>query len=800
MGVIWYKVWYDLWHNKVRTLLVVLSIAAGVFAVGAMFGMADLMLSTMDRAHQAVLPAHIQMSLTTSIDRDTATSLKNIPGVEGAQPINEVTIQYKVHPQDPWKQGVIYMLDDFNHQSYELIQLKEGRWPKKDDIGIERLAAQYLNLGIGDQVIFKIGDTERAFPISGRIRHPFVPPPQFLDLAFFFMNADGLERFNIPAGKFNQLLLRVTPYSADHAKEVATAIKDRLGKEGIGVGSTLYEDPNRHWGRMFMEAFTVVLQVLAVVTLGMSVILVYNTLSALVTQQTNQIGIIKAIGGQSGAIARVYLTIVFIYGLLALVMAVPLGAFLAFTITQIFLNLFNIDYNEFQVSTQALGLQILAAIAVPLLAGLVPVLQGAGITVREAIASYGLGGDFGSSRLDQLVERIGARWLPSYYATSLGNLFRRKGRLLLTQLVLLTAGTMFLMVMSLNSSIRVTLDRIYAQRQFDVTLQFAGDQRVDRVAGVANSIEGVEKAEIRFTHSAAIIVGGQHVKEAGIGTLVDGIPPGSDFYKPLMLSGRWLAPGDGRVIVVTKDTADKSGIQVGSVVTLDLNEFGKRDWQVVGIYDPVFAGGFNPDTIYAPQDALLDAANTYNRGNTLLVRTNEHDSPSVNAVTAQLKDAYDGRKMKLAATQTEPDIRRTNDFQFSIVINFLLALAVIVAIVGGIALMGALSIGVVERTKEIGVLRAIGARSRTITGMMVMEGVLQGLLSWLIAVPLSFLVAKPMADLLGKVMFNANLDYAYNFPAVGIWLAIILVISILASAVPARSATRVSVRESLAYA
>lgn len=114
--------------------------------------------------------------------------------------------------------------------------------------------------------------------------------------------------------------------------------------------------------------------------------------------------------------------------------------------------------------------------------------------------------------------------------------------------------------------------------------------------------------------------------------------------------------------------------------------------------------------------------------------------------------------------------------------------------------MGALSIGVVERTKEIGVLRAIGARSRTITGMMVMEGVLQGLLSWLIAVPLSFLVAKPMADLLGKVMFNANLDYAYNFPAVGIWLAIILVISILASAVPARSATRVSVRESLAYA
>lgn len=799
MGVIWYKVWFDLWHNKTRTLLVVLSIAAGVFAIGAMFGMADLMLSTMDRAHQAVIPAHIKMSLNTFIDRDTAISLKNIPGVEGAQPINQVAIQYKVHPEDPWKQGVIYMLDDYDRQSYELIQLKDGRWPKKDDIGIERMAAQFLHLGIGDKVIFKIGNTERAFPISGRIRHPFVPPPQFMDLAFFFMNADGLERFGVPPGKFDSLLIRVTPYSEDHAKEMATAIKDHLGKDGVGVASTSYEDPNKHWGRTFMDAFTVVLQVLAVVSLFMSVILVYNTLSALVTQQTNQIGIIKAIGGKSSAIAKVYLSTVFVYGVLALLTAVPLGAFLAFEITRVFLNMFNIDYNEFQVSTQAVIFQVLAAIAVPLLAGLVPVMQGAGITVRQAIASYGLGGDFGSSRIDRLVERIGQRFLPSHYATSLGNLFRRKGRLVLTQLVLISAGAMFLMVMSLNSSIRLTLDKIYAQRRYDVTIQFAGNQRIDRVAEVANSVEGIEKTEVRFVHSATVIVGGQHVKEAGVGTLVDGIPAGSDFYKPFMLSGRWLEPGDGRALVITKDTADKSGIQVGDTTTLDLGEFGKSDWQVVGIYDPVFAGGFNPDTVYAPQNALLDAAHTYNRGNILLARMNEHDNQSVDAVTTQLKEAFDGRSIKLSLSTTEHDNKQTNDFQFGIVINFLLALAVMVAVVGGIALMGALSIGVVERTKEIGVLRAIGARSRTIMGMMVMEGVLQGLLSWLIAVPLSFLAAKPMADMLGKVMFNANLDYAYNFPAVGVWLAIILIISMVASALPARSATRVSVRQSLAY-
>jgi putative ABC transport system permease protein len=81
-----------------------------------------------------------------------------------------------------------------------------------------------------------------------------------------------------------------------------------------------------------------------------------------------------------------------------------------------------------------------------------------------------------------------------------------------------------------------------------------------------------------------------------------------------------------------------------------------------------------------------------------------------------------------------------------------------------------------------------------------MEGVLQGLLSWAISVPLSFALGYPLANALGQTMFEANLDYQYNFGAVVIWLVTILIISALASVLPARSATRISVRDSLAYA
>jgi len=151
-------------------------------------------------------------------------------------------------------------------------------------------------------------------------------------------------------------------------------------------------------------------------------------------------------------------------------------------------------------------------------------------------------------------------------------------------------------------------------------------------------------------------------------------------------------------------------------------------------------------------------------------------------VATLVRKLFEGRGIKVGQTQTQAESRKFAEGQFAIVTSMLLALAVIVAIVGGIGLMGALSISVVERTKEIGVLRAVGARSGTIMGMFVMEGMLQGLISWAIAVPISFLLGRSMAVALGQVMFSTNLDYAYNYSAMVIWLIVVMVISILAYA------------------
>lgn len=799
MGVIWSKIWSDLWGHKVRTLLAVLSIASGVFALGAIFGMIDQLIPNLNRVHATISPANLTMILQDRIDQDTADRLKKIEGVVEIELENELPIRYRLSEAEEWQPGMLTMRADYADQKLNLVQLKAGEWPQRNDIGIDIRAFDYLGLNFGDEVIFELDGTDRALPVTGRIRHHFMTSPDFGDNARFFVDAQGLERFGIPDGEFNQLLVQIEPYSEEFGREVASEIKDRLGKEGVSVGVTFYNKPDEHWGKQFFDGLNLILQLLAVVSLFMSVILVYNTLAALITEQTNQIGVIKALGGKTGTILKIYLSGVVVYGALALFISLPLGAYVAFSAAQYFLNIFNIDHSTLQLSPQTLFIQLGAALGVPLMAALIPVFSGALITVREAIASYGIGGNFGSSTFDRFVERTGRRFLSAPNAMALSNMFRRKGRLSLTQLVLITAGALFLMVMTLSNSITLTVDNEFARRSFQTLLIFEENQRVDRLIRTAEAVEGVERAEVRFTQPASILKAGQRTKEAGVGARLTGVPAGSQMLRPLIVAGRWLQPGDERVIVMNEETAEDNNIKLGEVVTLDLGELGDARWQIVGFYRKVSVVP-EPDNVYAPQETIFQVTTKHNVGRELLVQLNQDDAGFAEAVTVFLKETFERRNWDIDDTQTIYEDRMFFDNFFAQYIPMLLALAVIMAIVGGIGLMGALSISVAERTKEIGVLRAIGAKTPVIMGMLILEGVLQGVISWAVAVPVSFLLGRPLAVLMGEAMFDIALDYQYDVQAMFIWLAMVVFISALASVMPARHATNISVRESLAYA
>ncbi len=212
MGVLWKKLWFDLWARKTRTLLVIISIAAGVFAVGTVFGMNDQLVKRLDQAHQSTFPSHINMFLRSPIGQDMAAELGRIPGIVDVDITNHISVRYKRDMDENWQPGMVATRPDFQHQIYDLVTLRNGQWPTKNTLGVERLTGDYFGIGIDDQVQIELADgTGRQLRVTGVIRHPFVEPPTFGGDALFFMDPQGLERLAIPEGDYFNLKVRVEP-------------------------------------------------------------------------------------------------------------------------------------------------------------------------------------------------------------------------------------------------------------------------------------------------------------------------------------------------------------------------------------------------------------------------------------------------------------------------------------------------------------------------------------------------------------------------------------------------------------
>ena len=183
----------------------------------------------------------------------------------------------------------------------------------------------------------------------------------------------------------------------------------------------------------------------------------------------------------------------------------------------------------------------------------------------------------------------------------------------------------------------------------------------------------------------------------------------------------------------------------------------------------------------------------------MMVASQAHNPATQQRLMHNLRQAYNACHLEPAWLQSAAEARYEEQSQFNMVTYLLLAMAALAALVGSVGLMSTMSINVVERVREIGVLRAIGATSVAIVGLFSGEGVLVGVLSWLIATPLSYPGARLFSHAVGVAWMNVPLDFSYSAGGVALWLAAVTLLSALASLWPALRATRVSVRQALAY-
>ncbi|MDO9103463.1 MAG: FtsX-like permease family protein [Methylovulum sp.] len=804
MKLFWHKVCSNLTAHKSRTLLAISSIAIGLFIVGALLGMMDMQLADMDKAHQLSRPSHINLILKSDADNALVEHIKNIAGVAQVDTLTQWTVRFKTPGNPAWQTGTALFRPDYRQQHFDRMTLLSGQWPQAQSIAVERLSAKQTGLQLGDAVEFATTTGTVLLTTTGIIRHPFVKPPAFGGQVHFFIAPETAALFGVAPHSFRQLLVQIKPpYNADQARAVAAAVRTELGISGIGVNTTLLQNPEQHWGRPFFAGINLVLTVMAWASLALSCVLILNTVAALITQQTDQIGIMKALGARRGLIARLYLCEVLALALAALACALPLGMAGAYFSSRWLLDLFNIDMNGFEYSPRAVLWTLIGGLLAPLLAALWPIWRGAAMPVRQALASYGLGADFAGHGFDRWLEHKLSRILPTLYAVALGNLLRRKARLLWTQSVLIIAGVLFIVIMSLAASVRLTLDNELARSRYAVRLGFSQDQPWALIDRLVRSVPQTTGVEFWRRLPAELANHNKPLRQAGsLGAQIVALPVTSRLYQPLIVAGRWFDSNDNgqNRLVLNADTAELNGIALGDTLQVSVAQ-ADSTWQVIGLYRWFAGSAYTVEPIYAPLSTIQTLTKRNETSSFALLSAKVETLAEEQTYADTLKQLFQDQHIKLDiyTTIARLEQRLNAENQFRPILSMLLGLAGLIAAVGAIGLSGTLAIGVLQRTREIGVLRAIGASSAAIFKLFILEGVFHGLMAWLISVPIAYLAAGPLSRELGVIMLGIQLDAVFCWLAVWLWLALALVLAILAAYLPARHATKIAVRASLGY-
>jgi putative ABC transport system permease protein len=526
---------------------------------------------------------------------------------------------------------------------------------------------------------------------------------------------------------------------------------------------------------------------------------VYNTINSIISSQTDQIGVMKAIGARTGLIIRFYLTVVMVYGLLALLVSLPLGILGAWGISNWLVSSFGADLGAFEIDPQTVLIQSAMALFAPLIAALLPIFSAARVTVREAISTYGLSTK--PTLFDRVLTKI--KFLSRMLLLTISNTFRHKWRVALLELALVLSALVFMIVVSVRDSVTYTVrDVIFKILNTNVTFIFENPERIDYVEALTLEFPGIKAVEMWGLTSATIRPQGQEATDDDEQTSLMGVPLPTEAYGYIMRSGRWLDAQDTAGIVLNTKLAEEIGVGVGDWITIKYEEKKERDFQVVGLnFDPILT-----TFSLVNRDVLLRDLGSIDRAQSAWIQTEQAGVDAEENIAKALREYYADHNIKVSAQRgiinlgSDSTTQTANIFvnQFNFLLVLLGIMAIVIGAVGSIALSGALALSVLERRREIGVMRAIGASSGSIFRLFIGEGLILGWLSWLLALPLTVPAGKVMVQSLGAAF---GIDLLYKFQPTGavMWLVIITILSIIASWLPARGATKISVRESLSY-
>jgi putative ABC transport system permease protein len=668
-------------------------------------------------------------------------------------------------------------------------------YPGRRNFVIEQNNFYQNDYEIGDTLLVELPDGKiREMELIGSVQDQAGVGRDFAALPKIYVTMDTLDWLG-ERENFNRLLVTVEGDNdnEEHIQEVANAVEDKLEKSGLTTYRTLIGKTHEHPFGSTVAAMLAVMGALGVLVMILSGSLIANTLNALLSQHLRQIGVMKLVGARSFQVQTMYTLLILAFGLIALAIALPLSVGASYGLSNMLADQINIILQPYRFSTWILLAMILGALSVPLIAGYFPVRRGSRETVRRAISEDGMGvGPTEPGRLARFGERL--RFVSRPVMLSIRNTFRRKGRLALTLFTLIMAGAVFIAVFNVRASMLGFLNQLGEHFAADVSLTMERPYRIPMIQQVLYEVDSVVAVEGWGGAQSQILDADDNVVTD---LTIVGPPADSQQIDPEMVAGRWLQPGDDHVVIVS-DSIYKfyPDIQPGDTLRLSVMDGRAEEWEVGGIFrfTDMIEGVFG----YATFETLSHITNTPDQASSFRIMTDDQTREEEEATAREIDARLREKKFLVSVIESGRATLEQAATGINVLIIFLLMMSILTSLVGSIGLMGTMGMNVLERTREIGVMRAIGAVDLSIMASVIIEGATIGFISWvlggLLAFPFSILLLELMA-----VAFSAPVEPVFTPQGYILWLGVVLALSIIASVLPARNAARLTIREVLAY-
>jgi putative ABC transport system permease protein len=797
----WKKLFRDLQSMQGRMAMMVIAIAVSIFGVGMILGAYTILRREMSRNYLGTNPASAFIELD-HVDDALVKTVSKRPGISEAEATSWVVARAEVSPNE-WMPVLFFVIPDFEKAHVSTVHPESGSYPPRENtILVEREVLPMLDLKTGDSLTVQTPNgSKQQIVISGTVHDPALAPAWQEQTVYGYITPETL----VTLGESETLhILKVVFKDQSNTATIDSQVSELstwLSAQGYVVDEIRIPPPGRHPHQSQMNSVLTLLLVFSFMSLVLSAILTATMINGLLAQQIRQIGIMKAIGARSIQITSLYLAMIVLLGAVATLIAVPLGVAAGRGFAGVVAQLLNLEIYSDAVTPWVYLVLALMGILIPLLVALDPILRTTRITVRETLNDYGISREASASQLrDGWFSRL--RFFDNTLILALRNTFRRRGRLILTLSLLSAAGAMFMTSINVRAGWQAYMDQAAEDRHYDLEIRFNSPIPEDQVHSILANVDGVEKSESWSLVPTALdrpdgldIV--RTYPDGGHGSFsLRAVPLNSDLIETPLLQGRWLEASDTNAVVLNQNAVSMfADVKMGDDIQL-LIEGQPKTFRLVGVIRQILS----PSTAYVLPATFADVTGQpLELTNAVRIVMREHDKESVIAITSVVEKAFATANINVKATVSEALLGDAISGHIYIFIFALMLIAAVMAVVGALGLASSMGTSVIERTREFGVMRAIGARSKTILRNIISEGVFIGLMSWVIALPLSLPLSYGIGYMIGLLSFRSPLPLIVSPLGLIIWFSVILIGSIAASAYPAQQASRLTIRETLAY-